>query len=291
MEPIRVAEKYFSAWNQRNADAVVASFTDEGTYTDPLADHLRGRAIASYAAGLWQAFPDLTFEIVDPVVAAGSLVAARWIMRGTNTGSFQGLPPTGKPAILPGVDFVRVEGDRIAAVQGFFDTAEVPRALGLDIVVQPQRLGPFQFGTSVAAAAAGDTRAPGAFTITSIDVRDGGEVERVRQAGREIVLQMRGLPGFMGFVGVTIGTRMRTITAWESPQRAHDAAKVSVHVEAMRQVLSGGLGTGGFTSVWTPERINRRWRRCPACAAMVDAERSDLACACAAPLPPHTTYW
>ena len=54
---------------------------------------------------------------------------------------------------------------------------------------------------------------------------------------------------------------------------------------AATQVLSGGLGTGGFTSVWTPERINRRWRRCPACAAMVDAERSDPACACAAGRP------
>ena len=60
------------------------------------------------------------------------LVAAEWLMRGTNTGSFNGLPPTGIAITLPGADFVRVEEDKFRSVQGYFDSILLPRTLGLD---------------------------------------------------------------------------------------------------------------------------------------------------------------
>ncbi|MBV9129454.1 MAG: ester cyclase [Verrucomicrobia bacterium] len=45
--------------------------------------------IAEYANGFWDAFPDLSFEIVcqgaDPCTTVG-----QWLMRGTTTGSFGG---------------------------------------------------------------------------------------------------------------------------------------------------------------------------------------------------------
>jgi predicted ester cyclase len=46
---------------------------------------LRGDALAGYMNGLWAAFPDLSFEISSAGVAGPDLVAAQWIMRGTNT--------------------------------------------------------------------------------------------------------------------------------------------------------------------------------------------------------------
>jgi predicted ester cyclase len=59
-------------------------------------------------------------------------------MKGTNSGSFNALPPTGTAITLPGADFVRVEEDKIRSVQGYFDSISLPRALGLDVIVQPK---------------------------------------------------------------------------------------------------------------------------------------------------------
>ena len=47
-------------------------------------------------AGLWAAFPDLTFEIASQSKDASSV---HWIMHVTNHGSMNGLPPTGRAAV------------------------------------------------------------------------------------------------------------------------------------------------------------------------------------------------
>ncbi len=44
---------------------------------------------------LWAAFPDVTFEVED-VLVADDRVAAIGTMRGTHKGEFMGIPPTGK---------------------------------------------------------------------------------------------------------------------------------------------------------------------------------------------------
>ena len=71
-------------------------------------------ATADYARGLWDAFPDLTFEIISKAQTGPESVAAQWVMRGTNTGSLQGLPPTGRSVEVPGADFIEIEETRYA---------------------------------------------------------------------------------------------------------------------------------------------------------------------------------
>ena len=88
--------------------------------------------------GLWAAFPDLSFEIASKGLAGENLVAAQWIMRGTNTGSMMGLPPTGKSVTVSGADFIRVAGGKIQTVDGYFDSRAVPEQLGLQVLVQPE---------------------------------------------------------------------------------------------------------------------------------------------------------
>lgn len=132
MEPEEVAQKYFNAWNDRDGDAIVATFAEGGTYSDPAVPaRLTGEAIGAYAKGLWAAFPDLSFEMVSVAKGESGLVAAEWRMSGTHLGPFNGLPPTGRSASLLGADFVRVEGDKIRSVQGYFDTGALFAALGL----------------------------------------------------------------------------------------------------------------------------------------------------------------
>jgi hypothetical protein len=143
-------------------------------------------------------------------------VAAEWLMTGTNTGSFNGLPPTGKRVSLPGADFVRVDGDKIRSVQGYLNAGALPVALGLDVSVQPKAIGPFSFGTSVRAYG-GSAATPGAFSITVLEARSEEEKKAIADSGRQIATEMLGMPGFVGWIGATIGDRMITVTAWETP--------------------------------------------------------------------------
>lgn len=66
------------------------------------------------------AFSDLRFEILD-LLAENDRVAARWRMRGTHTGEFVGLPPTGKPIRQEAIVLFRLEGDRLAELWAKLD--------------------------------------------------------------------------------------------------------------------------------------------------------------------------
>jgi steroid delta-isomerase-like uncharacterized protein len=152
-KPVETAQRYFEAWNRHDVGAIVATFAETGTYADPVTPGpLTGAAIGAYAQGLWGAFPDLSFDIVSITENASGLVSAEWVMKGTHTGPFNGLPPTGAAVVLPGADFFRVDAGKIHSVQGYFDSVALPRALGLDVIVQPRAIGPFSFGTSVRAS-------------------------------------------------------------------------------------------------------------------------------------------
>src|SRR5262245_18133581 len=138
MSALNAAKRYFDAWNRRSPVDIVGAIQSGGTYEDPMTGGpLSGSAIAQYAGGLFEAFPDLSFEIVSAAETGPTSVAAQWIMRGTNTGSMNGAPPTGRTVTLPGADFITTNGDMVASVKGYFDTADVPRQLGMQVIVQP----------------------------------------------------------------------------------------------------------------------------------------------------------
>jgi steroid delta-isomerase-like uncharacterized protein len=85
--PTEVFQHYTDAWNRHDAAGIVATFAEGGIYTDPTtAGRLAGAAIAAYAQSLWDAFPDLSFEVVSLTNNDQGLVSAEWLMTGTNTG-------------------------------------------------------------------------------------------------------------------------------------------------------------------------------------------------------------
>jgi steroid delta-isomerase-like uncharacterized protein len=290
-EPVQIAQRYFDAWNQRDADAIMATFVVGGTYTDPATrGPLTGAAIGAYAQSLWDAFPDLSFEIVSVTENASGLVSAEWLMKGTNTGRFNGLPPTGAAVAISGADFIRVTADKIQSVQGYFDSGALPRALGLDVIVQPKAIGPFSFGTSTRVSS-GNTATPGAFSITFEEVRTDEEREAVSASSRKIAKEMLAMPGFIGWVGAIIGYRMMTITAWETSDAMAPLMKGGEHRSAVRRFFSPELSRGAATGVWIPARLNPRWIRCTVCSKMVDSEKTGGKCGCGAALPAPLAYW
>jgi steroid delta-isomerase-like uncharacterized protein len=64
-----------------------------------------------YVAALRGAFPDLRVTIEDQV-AEGDKVVTRWVARGTPTGAFQGIPPTGKQGQVTGINIDRIAGGK-----------------------------------------------------------------------------------------------------------------------------------------------------------------------------------
>jgi len=292
MSSLAIAQQYFDAWNRHDADTIVGLFADAGTYCDPTTSGpLLGPAIGANAARLWEAFPDLRFEIVSEGEMSSGVIAAEWMMLGTNEGAMYGLPPTGKQIELPGADFITIREEAIESVVGYFDAGVLPRQLGMQVLVQPSSIGPFTFGYSVSSHSQ-RTDTPGAFSITILRCDDPAGQETIRDYGRQVSMEMHQMEGFLGNTTLGNGDRMATISAWESPDNAAQLMKGGTHREAMRYFWSDdGPAMGGWTSVWVPERINAMWIRCVSCRKMVNSDRLDGTCECGAELPSFGPWW
>lgn len=80
--------------------------------------------------GWHQAFPDVVIT-AEKLIAEGDLVAIYWIARGTNTGTGNGLPATGKKAELAGITIWRLVDGRIKEEWSAFDQLSMMQQLGL----------------------------------------------------------------------------------------------------------------------------------------------------------------
>jgi steroid delta-isomerase-like uncharacterized protein len=80
--------------------------------------------------GWHQAFSDV---VVEPrkLIAEGDLVTVYWVARGTNTGTGNGLPATGKKVELAGITIWRIADGKIKEEWSSFDQLSMMRQLGL----------------------------------------------------------------------------------------------------------------------------------------------------------------
>ena len=76
------------------------------------------------------AFPDMQFEAED-LVEEGDRVALRWRARGTNTGEFMGMPPTGRPVDVTGIDIYRIVDGKVKEHWPQLDMITLLRQLGV----------------------------------------------------------------------------------------------------------------------------------------------------------------
>jgi steroid delta-isomerase-like uncharacterized protein len=288
MTYLDMAKQYLDAWNARDADAIVKTFVADGTYCDPTTGNIAGDAIGANAKRLWSSFPDLSFEIVSIAEAGAGRVVAEWIMKGTNTGAFQGLPATGRSISLPGVDVFEIGVAGIKAVKGYFDTRAIPDQLGLQVLVQPFKVGPFFFGNSTSVQSGKKTK-PGAFGITTIWNPD-AQTEEIRALTRTTATEMLKMEGFIGASFFRIGGRGVTISAWERPEHTKQLMRGGTHSEAMRKFWAE-LSDSAFTSVWVPDHINSLWVRCTECRKMNDYEKTSGVCSCGQRLPEAPSYF
>ena len=90
----------------------------EVPYTPDFVGH-GGKRTFTHAEGMaeargWRdAFPDLNMQI-EKILAEHDLVAVHWTARGTNTGTGNGIPATGRPVEITGTTLFRMADGRIA---------------------------------------------------------------------------------------------------------------------------------------------------------------------------------
>lgn len=288
------AHRYFQAWNDHDAGAVVACFAADGSYSDPAAGQLRGPALAGYVTALQDAFADLHFE-PGPMVVEGDRVVVPWLMTGTHTGAFASLPPTGAALRLPGVDVLELGPDGISTVHGYFDRQTFAEQLGLQVAVQPPDSDALAFGTVVRVRSAGseentDHPRPGALSLTWMDVRSPAEQEQVRGRSLALATELSGLPGFVGWLGIAVGLRLYTVTLWTGPECLEPLRAHPRHREGVRLTFGPELAAAVHTGVWVPDHLNPLWQRCAGCDRLIDPSRLPGSCSCGAALPARVGY-
>ena len=68
--------------------------------------------IKRYVTAYRAAFPNLRVTVEDQL-AEEDIVVTRWTLRGTHSGEFLGLAPTGDEVTVSGIEFDRIVGGRI----------------------------------------------------------------------------------------------------------------------------------------------------------------------------------
>jgi steroid delta-isomerase-like uncharacterized protein len=132
MELPQIVRTYIDTFNRHDMDACLATFAPDGTYSDPgTTQPLSGQALKDHFDAFLTGFPDATFETVAVYAISENLAVWRWVYRGTNTGSYRGLPVTGRSVSMPGCEFIAVRDAKIHWVEGYFDRLSLLVQLGL----------------------------------------------------------------------------------------------------------------------------------------------------------------
>jgi steroid delta-isomerase-like uncharacterized protein len=85
--------------------------------------------VKQFFAMVRAAFPDIT-QTAEDMIAEGDKVVWRWTIRGTHTGPFQRLPPTGRQVMITGINIVRIADGRLAENWGEVDMLGLLQQLG-----------------------------------------------------------------------------------------------------------------------------------------------------------------
>jgi steroid delta-isomerase-like uncharacterized protein len=135
-----VVRRWIAGWNARGADAVDGLFAPD--FADQqLAQVLGGPVtldgLKERLRALEGALGRARFEEQE-MVAEGDRVVVRWTMYGTHEGPFLGLPATGRPYRVDGVNLFRVVDGRIAERWSFLDVPALLAQLGGQVVPADQ---------------------------------------------------------------------------------------------------------------------------------------------------------
>jgi steroid delta-isomerase-like uncharacterized protein len=126
----QTAARLYELLNAGRIDEIADLVTDDYVEHDPLPGQGEGRdgVLDRFSMISGALAPRFT---IDDVVAEGDRVVVRWTNTGTQVGEFAGMPATGRPFTIAGIDIYRVAGGRLAEHWHVVDQLAMLAQLGL----------------------------------------------------------------------------------------------------------------------------------------------------------------
>ena len=123
---------YFEAIDNRDPDAIVAHWREDGIDDIVAVGVLRGRdEMRGYFATLFAAVPDSRMTVTR-LVAGEQSCAVEWRIEGTFDGApYLGIEPTGRHVEMRGFDLFELEDGELVTCTGYFDGASFARQIGM----------------------------------------------------------------------------------------------------------------------------------------------------------------
>ena len=125
-----VREYHEKVWSAGHLDLIGNYLADDFVDRTPNPGQPPGpEGVKGLMMMLHGAFPDVEFPVYE-VFAEGDLVCTRWSLDGTNTGSFAGVPPSGKKCTMRGCDVSRVRNGKIVEIWHYDDVLGLMQQMG-----------------------------------------------------------------------------------------------------------------------------------------------------------------
>ena len=116
-------------WNEHDIAAfdeyITTDFVIHQADGDLNAEQYKGSCQATFAA-----FPDIHVT-TDELIAEGDKVVKVWTVNATSKGDYMGIPPTGKPMVVKGIEVFRIKEGKIAEIWFSIDRLGMLQQLGV----------------------------------------------------------------------------------------------------------------------------------------------------------------
>jgi len=124
----------FDELNKKNANVYQELYAPEYGWHFPSSNQkgLSREEESGFVKLLWAGFPDIHWDI-EEMIAHGDRVIARFVVRGTHTGEYQGIPPTGNKFESGGVWMARVKDGKIIEAKEEADLLGMMQQIGMEL--------------------------------------------------------------------------------------------------------------------------------------------------------------
>jgi steroid delta-isomerase-like uncharacterized protein len=126
------AEEYAAAWSTQDIDAILSFFTKDCVYEDMAlgAVNTGKQQLGAFLRATFAAIPDFRIEL-KAILSSGDRAASEWIMSGTQTGAFPGIPATGKRFSVRGASMMELYQGKIRRNADYWSLATLLQQVGV----------------------------------------------------------------------------------------------------------------------------------------------------------------
>lgn len=130
-DAVRFFAEQQEEWNRRDSDALTLRHAEDGTLISPIFRTVQGRAeiLGSYRS-LFTTFPDWQY-IGQQLLVDRDRVAEEFTVHATHSGTFMGLPPSGRKFDIRGVRLFEMKDGFIAQERRYYDFTGLLMQLGV----------------------------------------------------------------------------------------------------------------------------------------------------------------